>query len=89
MLALVASVAVTVAAFAWQGRSYVDERVEAHAARSSPHPGGASAELVAETRRELAGLRETVARIDRTVSGIAATLASQGAASEARKARGD
>ena len=75
MLALIASVLVTGVALTWTGRDYVDGEVRAHAARPSAHPGGASAELVAETRRDVAALRETVARVDRTVSGIAATLA--------------
>ena len=75
MLALIASVLVTGVALTWTGRGYVDGEVRAHAAQPAAHPGGASAELVAETRRDVAALRDTVARVDRTVSGIAATLA--------------
>ena len=75
MLVLIVSVLGGGGAVVWNARSYVDGEVRAHAAQPAAHPGGASAELVAETRRDVAALRETVARVDRTVSGIAATLA--------------
>ena len=75
MLALIASVLVTGVALAWTGRGYVEGEVRAHAAQPAAHPGGASAELLRETREDVAELRKAVAGIDKTVSGIAATLA--------------
>ena len=75
MLVLIVSVLGGGGAVVWNARSYVDGEVRAHAAQPAAHPGGASAELLRETREDVAELRKAVAGIDKTVSGIAATLA--------------